>query len=153
MKVETSAGNAMRLSRRAGVFAVKGEGNSSGWARVGPELGFGIGKVMSGRISLRSDGDARSGIFDLSSRSELVRLICVSARMARPTELALLDIFLTGGASNPAEASREFARSRSDLKRSLSAAKAAHCARCFSINFHNCEFCACCKSAVFGDLH
>lgn len=48
-----------------------------------------------------------------------------------------------GMGSSPAPIKRLLARSRSARRRSLSAARCAHCARCFSISLHSCVFCAC----------
>jgi hypothetical protein len=56
-------------------------------------------------------------------------------------ELGSLLMFPTG--SIPAAASLPFARSRSARSRSLSLLRCELCDRCFSINFHSCEFCAC----------
>jgi hypothetical protein len=81
-----------------------------------------------------------------SSLSELLRLIVgagFSARRPRPIDDDECGRRFPLIASRPADTSRWFARSLSDRSRSLSWTRCVLWARCFSISFHNCEFCCC----------
>lgn len=91
-----------------------------------------------------AEGTCKVDRVGVSSLSELCRLIGgASAFNARPTALALLDIFFVCNGPKPASMSLELARSLSERSLSLSAAMDAHWARCFSITFQSWEFCAC----------